>query len=204
MKIDAWNAISACPHCDWLQTEAKLDGDSLRCRRCGSMITRYISDAPVRTMCFAGTGIIALGLALSFPFLGFSAGGREQSMTLLEAGTALINTNQLLLGVIVLSTIVLLPLMLLLILLTAAFCLHAGRHHRWLPWLGRLLHEIDHWSMVEVFLIGVLVSLTKIASMATISFGLSFWAFVVFCIVFVAANASLDRQTYWRFLRTMS
>ena len=43
---------------------------------------------------------------------------------------------------------------------------------------GRLLCRIKPWLMVDVFLIGVLISLVKLMGMADIKMGLSFWAFV--------------------------
>jgi paraquat-inducible protein A len=45
--------------------------------------------------------------------------------------------------------------------------------------------------------IGVLVSLVKIASLATVVIGLSFWAYVGFVICFTASLASLDRFQMW-------
>ena len=40
----------------------------------------------------------------------------------------------------------------------------------------RLVHFLHSWNMVEVFLIGTLVSVVKISSMATIALGYAFWA----------------------------
>jgi paraquat-inducible protein A len=51
--------------------------------------------------------------------------------------------------------------------------------------------------MVEVFIIGVIVSLVKIAKMATVTLGLSFWGYVAFSILFTMAIASLDRYQLW-------
>jgi paraquat-inducible protein A len=52
--------------------------------------------------------------------------------------------------------------------------------------------------MVEVFVIGVIVSLVKIHHMATVVVGLSFWAYVGFSLCFAATMASLDRLQVWR------
>ena len=51
--------------------------------------------------------------------------------------------------------------------------------------------------MSEVFIIGVIVSLVKLASMATITLGLAFWAYVGFALCFTAAVASLDQHDLW-------
>ena len=51
--------------------------------------------------------------------------------------------------------------------------------------------------MVEVFIIGVIVSLVKIADMATIELGISFWAYAGFAICFTVAISNLDRYQCW-------
>jgi paraquat-inducible protein A len=73
-----------------------------------------------------------------------------------------------------------------------------GRSAPWLVPAGRLLFLLDPWSMVEVFVIGVLVSLVKISAMASVVLGLSFWAYVGFAICFIASLSSLDRLEMWR------
>ena len=52
--------------------------------------------------------------------------------------------------------------------------------------------------MVDVFFIGVLVSLVKIAQMATIHMGISFWAYAAFSVLFILALSNLDRFQCWR------
>ncbi|MEZ5501490.1 MAG: paraquat-inducible protein A [Halioglobus sp.] len=55
----------------------------------------------------------------------------------------------------------------------------------------------QNWSMVEVFIIGVIVSLVKIAAMATVVVGISFWAYAAFTVCFTLAVSSLDRYQCW-------
>jgi paraquat-inducible protein A len=57
---------------------------------------------------------------------------------------------------------------------------------------------LQKWSMVEVFFIGVLVSLVKIMKMATVVIGASFWAYAAFSICFVLCLSKLDRWHSWR------
>ena len=50
---------------------------------------------------------------------------------------------------------------------------------------------------MEVFLIGILVSITKLAGMATVVPGLALWAFALLMIVLSGALASLDPEAIW-------
>jgi paraquat-inducible protein A len=75
------------------------------------------------------------------------------------------------------------------------------RQDRPAPWLvpaGRLLFSLNPWSMVEVFVIGVLVSLVKIGAMATVILGISFWSYVAFALCFIGTFTNLDRFSMWR------
>jgi paraquat-inducible protein A len=51
--------------------------------------------------------------------------------------------------------------------------------------------------MMEVFLIGILVSITKLAGMAEVIPGLAIWAFALLMLVLAGAMASLDPQEVW-------
>jgi len=61
----------------------------------------------------------------------------------------------------------------------------------------RWLAHVRSWSMMEVFLIGILVSLVKLADMATIVPGLALWAFALLIPVLAAATAALDPELVW-------
>ena len=47
------------------------------------------------------------------------------------------------------------------------------------------------WNMVEVFLVGVFVSLLKLGKLATLTVGISFWAFIALIFCLTAALASI-------------
>jgi paraquat-inducible protein A len=51
--------------------------------------------------------------------------------------------------------------------------------------------------MVEVFCIGVIVSLVKLSDMAKVTLGISFWAYLAFSVLFLMAFSGLDRLTVW-------
>lgn len=63
--------------------------------------------------------------------------------------------------------------------------------------LCRLLFRVEPWLMVDVFLIGVLVSLIKIASLADIGMGTSFWAFCVYTVLVVKCISMVDKSWLW-------
>ena len=51
--------------------------------------------------------------------------------------------------------------------------------------------------MIEVYLLGVLVSLLKLSKLATLTLGASFWSFVGLIICLTAAVSSIDPRELW-------
>jgi paraquat-inducible protein A len=66
--------------------------------------------------------------------------------------------------------------------------------------LGRFFIDAKPWNMAQVFLIGVLVTMIKIASMATVIMGISFWAYVAFTIFITLSLTSLDSHKFWEII----
>ena len=72
-----------------------------------------------------------------------------------------------------------------------------GTAFRWVELAG-------NWSMMEVFLIGVLVSLVKLMDMADIIPGMAIWAFALLIPILAAATTILDPEEVWEMLEESS
>jgi paraquat-inducible protein A len=101
------------------------------------------------------------------------------------------------LAALVLLTIFLAPLVQIVILLYVLLPLHWGRVPWQMPRAFRLLRRVEPWSMMEVFMIGILVAIVKLLDMAKIEAGLALWAFVLLFLLITAAVSSLDPHAVW-------
>ena len=63
--------------------------------------------------------------------------------------------------------------------------------------VAKWMYRSEPWNMVEVFLLGVLVSLLKLAKVADVHFGIGFWAFAGVMLCMAAAVAGIDREELW-------
>lgn len=189
-----------CPDCDLIvELPALRDGQRAFCPRCRHLLTRRAHRALERSSAFALAALIFLVLANSYPFLSFRANGREQVMTLLQSAQELYRNGSEELGLFVLAFIIVVPALIILSLLLVLVPILLRRRaligqRIW----ARFIFTLSPWSMVEVFILGVLASLTKISSMATIVLGSSFWAYIAFTLCFLIAVSSLDRYQFWR------
>ena len=189
----------ACIECDLIVRVGELrGGQRAACPRCGHVLSAPAADGLTRSLAFALAALLLLVVANAFPFLALKAQGLEQVMTLPRTAVELYGDGHATLAVLVLGPIVGIPA---LMLATIVALLLPIRRRFSVPWLvpaGRLLFLLSPWSMVEVFIIGVLVSLVKIGAMATVALGVSFWAYVGFVLCFTASLSSLDRFQMWR------
>ena len=191
--------LVACPSCDYLANISNLsDGERAKCVRCGHFLTEYKVDAIDRVLSFSISSLVLLIVANSYPFLSFKSSGLESVMTLPQTALALYQNGMLDLAFLVATFIILLPAFLLFLLLFLCIPLHFKKPVSWLTASGYLIFILQSWCMVDVFLIGVIVSLVKISSMATVVLGLSFWAYAGFTILFTLSLSNLDRLQCWR------
>jgi paraquat-inducible protein A len=189
-----------CPDCDLIVEFAPLRAKQRAfCPRCGHLLTHRSFRALERSTAFALAGLLFLVLANIYPFLSFSVSGQEQVMTLLQSSQELYRNGSKVLAFFVLAFIIVIPALIIFSLLLVLIPIILKRR----PVIGqqlwaRFIFTLGPWSMVEVFILGVLASLTKIASMATIVLGLSFWAYVAFTLCFLISLSALDRYQFWR------
>jgi paraquat-inducible protein A len=188
----------ACIECDLVVTIGELQaGERAECPRCGFLLSRHIVDSYAKSMSYALAALVFLAIANAFPFLSFQRSGLESAMTLPSSVLELWRYDYPGLAVVVSCFIIVIPATYLAVLIGVLAPLSRNVPAPWLVGSGRALFLLAPWSMVEVFVIGVLVSLVKIASMATVVMGISFWAYLGFALSFTAALASFDRLEAW-------
>lgn len=195
----------ACPSCDLMfDVSSLVDGETARCSRCQHFLTTYRADELSRVMAYTISALILLVLACSYPFLQLESGGLESMMTLPETASKLWDYEMPGLALIVAAFIIFLPAFILILILVLVSALIMEWHYSWLRPVGRLIYTLQTWAMVDVFFIGVLVSLVKVGGMASMSMGISFWAYAVFSILFIMSTSGLDRAQCWRRIEVLS
>jgi paraquat-inducible protein A len=189
----------ACHECDLLITIPMLDeGARASCPRCGHILAKNTPDGLTRTLALSLAAAISLVFSNLFPFLSLEASGLEQVMTLPQSAYELYLDGYWTIAVLVMGPIMGIPALILATLVALVIPLRRDQPAGYLVSAARFLSFLSPWSMVEVFVIGVLVSLVKIGAMATVILGVSFWAYIAFAFCFIAALTNLDRVLLWR------
>ncbi len=195
----AQNFRVACHECDLLiQIDAPAMHAKALCPRCGHTLATYVPDGMTRALAFSLAAALLLVFANSFPFLSLEASGIEQVMSLPHGAWELYKDGYWTIALLVMVPIVGIPALMITAMIALTLQLNRGRPAGWLVPTARFLFFLDPWSMVEVFVIGVIVSLVKIGHMAHVTLGLAFWSYVAFALCFIAALSSLDRLHLWQ------
>ena len=188
----------ACHFCDTLHNAPPLkEGDAANCRRCGSVLYQNRPASLVRASAFSVATLLLMGLGQFFPILTMNAASLQRELTLMNAATSLIDQQAPILGFSVILFTMVFPFMLIAGMLYICFPLLFGRAAP-LSWcVAKWMFRSEPWNMVEVFLLGVLVSLLKLAKVADVHFGIGFWALAGVMLCLAGAVAAIDRSELW-------
>ena len=192
----------ACHECDLLVSYTKLEPGSVAvCPRCDYVLTKCHYNAMDRLLAFALSGLVFLLMSSLYPFLSFSSKGQGREVTLLQSIDVLANEQQVLLALMIMVVILIIPAA---CLMGVMYVVGSLKYRAALPPQGkqilRFILTLAPWSMVEIFLIGTMVSLVKIASLATITLGMSFWAYILFTILMTLLLLHIDKVEVWQWV----
>lgn len=196
--------LIACHECDALQRRAQLaPGRRACCVRCGGVLYRRPRETIDDALAWTVAALALLMIANSFPVVSLVIEGQQTNATLLNAAHELYQQDKTAIAVLVLTILIVMPVLELTALLYLLAPLRHGRVVAGFAWLFRMVHALRNWQMFEVFMLGIFVSVVKLAHLAKVIPGLGLWAFFGLMFTTIAANASYDEETVWDEFETL-
>lgn len=191
-------SVIVCHDCDLLLKLPELTmGVVAECPRCGAFLRRTQFNSLNRTLGWVSAGLLLYFVAVSFPFLSMTAKGISKTTALSSGIVILYQQGMPGMGTVVLTTCLLAPLFILLSLLYVLAPLRLGYR---LPLAAPLFAwylRLRPWSMMEVYLLGILISMVKLTKLALVIPGPSFYSFIALVFVLAASSVSLDVHLVW-------
>jgi paraquat-inducible protein A len=188
----------ACHDCDALFTAPELqEGDRVLCPRCGANLFTLQRNTLHRATALVIAAALLFVAANLFPFMSLRANYRESQMVLSQSVSGLESEGFPSLATAVALFVLVAPTVLIAGLLYLLLPLFTGRRLPGALWVCRWIYSTRRWNMMEVFLLGALVSLLKLGKLATLTLGTSFWAFVGLIVCLAAALTAMDRRELW-------
>ena len=191
--------LIVCEGCDAVYPRAQLrPHEFATCRRCGTVLARYWGRMHERMLPLTVACLVLFAIANFFPIVSIELRGLHSETTLMGAVLTLAAEGMSEVGLLVLLTTLLFPLVQLCVLL---YLLVPINLHRQPPVgfriLVRAMQVMRPWGMIEVFLLGVLVAVVKLSGMAQVIPGAALWAFVALTVLLTAVLA-FEPQAFWR------
>lgn len=188
----------ACPQCDLVQYAVPLEGHAdARCARCGAVL--YGSSSRLEALlALAAADALLFCVANLFPIISSRIEGVQTVATLWGTVFALHRQGRPLVALLVGVTAILLPALQRMALLYVLFPLRLGYVPGGVTVGFRLLQVARAWGLIEVFLLGVLVTFVKLAEFATIVPGAALWALAGSVVLSAALWASISTREFWR------
>lgn len=194
--------LVSCHDCGLLQRIVHMpDQGEVICCRCLAVLRERQRIEPVKsiehTLALVVTGLVLFGIANVFPIVEIQAAGQTVTATLLAGSTHLFNQNLKILAGLVFFTSFGAPLL----QLTGLCYLLLPMYFNHIPWQAipvfRFIRLVSTWNMLEVLVLGILVSVVKLSAMAAVIPGIALWAFGFLIFIIAAIISTLDNEMLW-------
>ena len=161
------------------------------------MLYRNATDSIDRTLAYTLSAAVVFMVANVYPIFSIEVQGSFTGINLMGAVRSLWNQEMQAVSTVVLITTVIVPAMemftMVYLLLPLKFLRVAPGHTH----LLRLMRMARPWGMIEVFMLGVLVSLVKLTGSFKVLPGVALWSFGVLTLLLAAAAASFSSRDVW-------
>lgn len=193
--------LIACPECDFLQHEVELEpGGSARCMRCGALLYRNNIFSLENTLAFTISSFIFFILANYYPILDIELSGNHSAITLYGATVSLWQQGMPFISTAVFLTAIFIPACELLLMLYILLPLKLGLTPPFAPYALRIILTIKPFGMLEVFMLGILVSLVKLTANFRVIIGIALWSNAVLTFLLAALATSFNPRHLWQLL----
>jgi len=196
--MNSGDAFAACPGCDLLVKIPALSADQyLSCGRCGTTIRKSYTNSIDRVLALSAAGLMLYLPAMLLPLLTLSSLGINEKSNVIETAINFFLKNYPFVALMVLITAVIVPFLKLFLPFIVSLYLKTAKRPLWLKPALKIMKHLEEWGMVEVYLLGILITLIKVGDLASISFDTGFFCFVALVFISITTTIFLDYNLFW-------
>lgn len=192
-----------CRHCgkvsDFSSSASSAEVSNASCSRCGSGLEQRIHHSQQKTWAFLLASIVAFIPANVYPVMTVVMFGRGHPDTIMSGVVTLMQANMYPIAAVVFIASILVPVFKLLGLLTLLLAIRFRWpiNHRQATVMYRYVHFIGRWSMLDLFMISILVTLVNMGGVAAIHTGTGATAFAGVVVLTMLAASAFDPRLIW-------
>jgi len=189
--------LVTCHGCGLLLKARRLEG--VHCSRCGCRVHRRKPNSLMSCWAFAIAAMILYVPANTLPIMETSSLFGSQDDTIMSGVVYLWRSGSWYLALVVFIASILVPMAKLLALIVLLVTVQLGS--RWQPLqrakLYRMVELVGRWSMLDVYVVTLLVALVQLDALATIKPGPGALAFGAVVVLTLLAAMHFDPRLIW-------
>jgi len=191
--------IIGCEVCALVSSAPRRSGGTWRCPRCGHLLHARKPDSVQRTLAWLLTAVVLYLPANLLPVMTTASVLGRESHTIVGGIIELWTTGSRELAIIVFIASIAVPL--LKIAALALLAITAQRRSQWRQReraaLYRLVETVGHWSMLDVFVVVLLVGMVHFGVIASVQPEAGLLAFGAVVVATMLASAGFDPRLIW-------
>ncbi len=187
-----------CNSCSYHIPAGENLGNGIDCERCGHKNDRVRPRSLQMTLAFSLTALIFYIPANFFPFMTIELYGRRNSATILGGIKSLVEDGSWVIGLVVFLASVLIPFLKLLALFYLSLTAKSNKHTKFKTQLYRAVETVGRWSMLDIFLLAVLVAIMKLGPWTQVEPEIGSVLFLFVVIFTMVASSQFDAQLLWK------
>ena len=194
----ASRGLLTCHACGLL-ARAAPHGHDICCPRCGAQLHLRKPDSIARTWALLITAMILYIPANLLPMMHTSSLFGSQSDTIMSGVVYFWTSGSWYLALIIFFASIMVPMlkMMALILLLVSVQLHSRWQLRQRAGLYRLVEFVGRWSMLDIYVVAIIVALVQLKALATIEPGPGAIAFGAVVVLTMLAAMAFDPRLIW-------
>ena len=186
-----------CEHCDTVYRRRPLArGETAHCARCHAVLERHHSLGSGTMLALVLTALVVFVEANVWPIVTFGLNGTRVSTTLWGMIATMWTDDAKVVSLLAAATLFFFPLAKILTLGWLLLFARAGRRAPGFRALMVMLHHLHPWTMSEVFVLGVLVSIVKAHLYFDVVPDVGVFAYAVL-VVLITVFAGIDLRRLW-------
>ena len=189
-----------CHRCHSVHKKTVLPSKKVaRCSVCKSKLYSNVKDVFTKAVAFSLTSLILFIVANLFPIIRVFIGGQESDLTIPGMIEILFSEGFYVVGSIVLVVIVIAPLIVIFSYLSLWFLTKFRIFKNFSKHIISFLIVSRHWAMVDIFAVSILVALVKLFGYASVNFGVSAFALLLYVLVDLFALKTIKPVELWTY-----
>ncbi|MBB3104147.1 paraquat-inducible protein A [Azomonas macrocytogenes] len=197
--------LIGCPECDLLMEKPTISvGEKVICPCCGYELYALHHQVVGRSLALVIAALLFYVPANFLPIMHLNLLGRVSHETVWSGVLSLYRSDMAGLALIVFLCSMAVPLLKLLCQLAVLLTIFTGYFKGYGLWWYRSYHHLKEWGMLEVYLLGILVSIVKLAGMADLGVGSGLICFIGLLVVQILLELIMSPEQIWQALSESS